>query len=373
MSSLKISEMPLADSLAGDESIPVVQSGTNRRVPAAAFLASWSTLPGKPAVVASGQDKAAARAQVDAVASDDPRLTDAREPTAHEHAVGDVVGLAEALASRVPDDDPRLTDSRAPQGGAGGVLAGQYPNPGFAVDMATQAELDNAVQTLNDALSSKPDDAPNDGQAYARKGAAWVPVVSEADGDVTGPASSTDGHVAVFDGTTGRKIKSGGALGSAAARNVSAAGDAGTAEVVLGADSRLTDSRTPVPHTHSIGDVVGLSAAIADKVDKEAGKGLSTNDYSTAEKNKLAGVETGANNYSHPASHPPSIVEQDADHRFVTDAEKTTWGNKLGDAPADGKQYARKDGTWAEVVAGGDNGGGNGGGDYFHPFLLMGA
>lgn len=30
------------------------------------------------------------------------------------------------------------------------------------------------------------------------------------------------------------------------------------------------------------------------KVDKEAGKGLSTNDYTTTEKNKLAGIESGA-------------------------------------------------------------------------------
>lgn len=36
-------------------------------------------------------------------------------------------------------------------------------------------------------------------------------------------------------------------------------------------------------------------------VPKETGKGLSTNDYTTAEKNKLAGIEAGANKYVHPS------------------------------------------------------------------------
>lgn len=36
-------------------------------------------------------------------------------------------------------------------------------------------------------------------------------------------------------------------------------------------------------------------ATIGDKVDKVSGKGLSTNDYTTAEKNKLSGIEAGAN------------------------------------------------------------------------------
>lgn len=43
-----------------------------------------------------------------------------------------------------------------------------------------------------------------------------------------------------------------------------------------------------------------LSAGLSTKVDKVAGKGLSTNDFTTAEKNKLAGIAAGANAYSLP-------------------------------------------------------------------------
>lgn len=45
-----------------------------------------------------------------------------------------------------------------------------------------------------------------------------------------------------------------------------------------------------------------VSTALANKVDKVSGKGLSTNDYTTAEKNKLAGIAEGANNYSLPTA-----------------------------------------------------------------------
>ena len=38
-----------------------------------------------------------------------------------------------------------------------------------------------------------------------------------------------------------------------------------------------------------------VEIALDDKVDKVSGKGLSTNDYTTTEKNKLAGIEPGAN------------------------------------------------------------------------------
>jgi len=44
-----------------------------------------------------------------------------------------------------------------------------------------------------------------------------------------------------------------------------------------------------------------LNTKFGTKVDKVDGKGLSTNDYTTAEKQKLAGIADNANNYSHPA------------------------------------------------------------------------
>ena len=41
-------------------------------------------------------------------------------------------------------------------------------------------------------------------------------------------------------------------------------------------------------------EYTALLQAIANKVDKEPGKGLSTNDYTNDEKSKLAGIESGA-------------------------------------------------------------------------------
>lgn len=45
-----------------------------------------------------------------------------------------------------------------------------------------------------------------------------------------------------------------------------------------------------------------VNTALATKVDKETGKGLSANDFTDALKTKLDGIEAGANNYTHPTS-----------------------------------------------------------------------
>lgn len=45
-----------------------------------------------------------------------------------------------------------------------------------------------------------------------------------------------------------------------------------------------------------------LNTALENKVDKESGKGLSSNDYTADEKTKLSGIEEGANKYTLPAA-----------------------------------------------------------------------
>lgn len=80
--------------------------------------------------------------------------------------------------------------------------------------------------------------------------------------------------------------------------------------------------------------VDAINAAIGNKVDKVTGKSLSTNDYTTAEKTKLAGIASNANNYVHPSNHPATIITEDVTHRFVTDTEKSTWNGKAGSAVA---------------------------------------
>nr|DAL19046.1 MAG TPA_asm: Head fiber protein [Caudoviricetes sp.] len=55
------------------------------------------------------------------------------------------------------------------------------------------------------------------------------------------------------------------------------------------------------------GFMTKVTALLGNKVDKVSGKGLSTNDYTTAEKTKLSGIATGANNYTLPTASSTTL------------------------------------------------------------------
>jgi|GEM_PF-4909279 len=64
-----------------------------------------------------------------------------------------------------------------------------------------------------------------------------------------------------------------------------------------------------------------VSQLLDSKVDKVSGKGLSSNDYTTIEKNKLAGIEAGAE-VNPTASEVKILYESNADTNAFTDLEK---------------------------------------------------
>ncbi|WP_185649637.1 hypothetical protein [Clostridium sp. DJ247] len=83
---------------------------------------------------------------------------------------------------------------------------------------------------------------------------------------------------------------------------------------------------------------------LASKVDKVAGKQLSTEDYTTTEKNKLAGVQDNANNYVHPPTHSATMITEDTTHRFSTDIEKSNWND------ANSKKHTHNNLTLLETI-----------------------
>ena len=111
--------------------------------------------------------------------------------------------------------------------------------------------------------------------------------------------------------------------------------------------------RTPTDNVLSVNGKIGNVSLSSqdlsdgdDLVHKQDGKDLSTNDYTDVEKSKLAGIEnnaqknvqsdwsstdTNSNEYIKNKPTIPSKLSQlneDSTHRFVTDAEKSTWNNK---------------------------------------------
>lgn len=82
--------------------------------------------------------------------------------------------------------------------------------------------------------------------------------------------------------------------------------------ITVGANKTVVDTAMSSTSTNPVQNKT-VNSALGNKVDKVTGKGLSTNDYTTDEKNKLAGIAAGANKYTHPTSHPATMITGLAD------------------------------------------------------------
>ena len=98
----------------------------------------------------------------------------------------------------------------------------------------------------------------------------------------------------------------------------------------LGTDGKVPSTQlppldyAPSSHTHSIANVTGLQSALDGKVDD-----------SQVLTDVPAGAKFTDTVYTHPSTHPATMITEDSSHRFVTDAEKTTWNTVQDMATSD--------------------------------------
>lgn len=241
------------------------------------------------------------------------------------------------------------TDAMVYKGTLAGGNDGNYgaltpqADKGWTYKVSTAGKIDGVVVEVGDVLICNTDGtAAATSSNYNTIKNKWDFIQTNIDGAVTGPASSTENAVAGFADASGKKIKQLTAAEIKAAAgldlvvnqtitvtNTSVSDGTHTfnkyvhptttatnaAAVKVGKDnlghvvigSALTksdvdlgnvvntgDSDTPVSGGTDKFTTGGAYTELNKKVDKETGKGLSTNDYTTEEKNKLSGIAAGA-------------------------------------------------------------------------------
>lgn len=139
-----------------------------------------------------------------------------------------------------------------------------------------------------------------------------ITVTAETQGNVE--------HATLADSAV--KLQTARSINVTGAVTATAANFDGSADISIEAtavDGSKVTGLANVAKSGAYADLTGVPAAATTTTD-----GL----MSSTDKSKLDGVAEGANNYTHPANHPATMITEDTAHRFVSDTEKAAWSAK---------------------------------------------
>ena len=256
--------------------------------------------------------------------TDDNFVTDTQ--LSYIHAPGsdnqDLSGLVEKVTGKGLSTEDYTTEEKSKLAGLVNYTDEQAQDAiALAIAAGTHAGISFSYDDANNKLSAT--------------------VTASGSGDVTGPVAAVDTNIALFDGVTGKVIKDSGVKLSDLP--------------VKGADDNFVTD-TQLSYIHAPGsdnqDLSGL-------VEKVAGKGLSTEDYTTEEKSKLAGLVNYTDEQAQDAVAAAiaagvhsgiSFSYDDANNKLSATVTASGSGDVTGPAAAVDTNIALFDGATGKVI-----------------------
>lgn len=177
----------------------------------------------------------------------DARLSDARDPKLHAHAVGDlpVAGSGTSSASQVVRaDDARLSNPRTPS-------AHSHPVGDLPVAPSGNSSSTQVVRADDSRLSNQRAPAPHN------HAIGDLPVAASGSSSTTQVVRADDSRLSNSRTPSAHSH----AIGDLP---VASSGESATEKVVRSDDARLSNPRTPAAHSHNIGDLPVAASGAAD-------------------------------------------------------------------------------------------------------------